>query len=261
MKIDRLQAIRSHLYANGPTSIGDLAAVIGSSLATVRRDLQALEEAGVIDRVHGGAQIARGTTIEIDFEMREQQNLAAKRAIAQAAYPLLLPHTAVFLDAGTTVLQVARRLRLDPPPITVFTNGLMVAQELFNLPKVKVFVLGGHLRNENASLIGPQAEAMLQTLWFDTLLLGVSAITTSGNICSIDGGEASLNQRMLARSTRRLILLDSAKFGTTATFTVGRIPEGSTVITDSGLSAEWRQRVTDWGVELIIAEMNGTDDA
>lgn len=259
MKVERLQTIRSHLYANGPATIAELAAVIGSSVATVRRDLQDLEEAGIIDRVHGGAQIARGSTVEIDFEMRERQNLAAKRAIASAVYPMLEPHTSVFLDAGTTVAQVARRLRLDPIPLAAFTNGLVAAQELFNIPKIKVFMLGGNLRNENASLVGPQAEAILDGLWFDTLLLGVGAITAGGTICTVDSSEASLNRRMLARSTRQIILVDSAKFGTNATFSVGNVPVGATIVTDTGLSAEWRQRVIDWGANLVIAEQAGPE--
>ncbi|KAB0682940.1 DeoR/GlpR family DNA-binding transcription regulator [Aureimonas leprariae] len=253
MKLDRLTAIRSHLYTHGPTSIGDLATAVGASLATVRRDLQSLEESGVVDRVHGGAKIAEGSTVEVDFGTREHRSLAAKRAIAVAAYSLLEPHMAVFLDAGTTVLQVARLLRMEPMPLSVFTNGLKVAQELYDVPKLKVFVLGGHLRYENASLIGPQAEAMLQTLWFDTLLLGASAVTADGVLCSIDGSEASLNGKMLARSTRQVLLADSRKFGTTATFAVGPIPAGATIVSDAGLSAEWRQRIRDWKADLYIA--------
>ncbi len=259
MKVDRLQAIRSFLYTNGTATISELSSVIGSSAATIRRDLQDLEEAGVIDRVHGGAQIARGTTVELDFEMREQQNLASKRAIAAAVYPMLEPHTSVFLDAGTTVAQVARRLRLDPLPLAVFTNGLVAAQELFNIPKIRIFMIGGHLRNENASLVGPQAEAMLGDLWFDTLLLGVGAITANGTICTIDGSEASLNRRMLSRSTRQIILVDSGKFGTTATFSVGSVPAGATIVTDAGLSTEWRQRIVDWGAHLVVAEPSGAE--
>lgn len=254
MKIDRLTAIRSHLYAHGPATIADLASAVGASLATIRRDLQSLEEAGVVDRVHGGAKIAEGSTVEVNFDNREHRSLSAKRAIAVSAYALLEPHAAVFLDAGTTVLQVARLLRMNPMPLSVFTNGLKVAQELYDVPKLKVFVLGGQLRYENASLVGPQAEAMIETLWFDILMLGTSAITAEGTLCSIDGGEASLNKKMLTRSTRQAILADSHKFGTTATFAVGSIPKGASLLSDGGLSSEWRQRVGDWGVDLRIAE-------
>ncbi|WP_164081599.1 DeoR family transcriptional regulator, partial [Stenotrophomonas maltophilia] len=79
-------AIRSHLYANGFSTIQQLADSIGASLATVRRDLQILEREGAIDRVHGGAQIAEGSSVELAFQERAKRNLSAKRAIATTAY-------------------------------------------------------------------------------------------------------------------------------------------------------------------------------
>ena len=82
VKTDRLDAIRSHLYANGFSTIQDLADAVGASLATVRRDLQVLEQDGAIDRVHGGARIAEGSSVELAFQEREKRHLSAKRAIA-----------------------------------------------------------------------------------------------------------------------------------------------------------------------------------
>src|ERR1700693_4945331 len=105
--------LRQHLYAHGPTSIQDLANVVGTSLATVRRDLQRLEEEGHIQRVHGAARIVERAGTELSFEFREQKNLGNKRLIADAAYRLLKADTTVFFDNGTTVLQLAKRIRLN----------------------------------------------------------------------------------------------------------------------------------------------------
>ena len=155
MQPDRLNAIRHHLYAHGTRSIPALADAVGASLATVRRDLLALEQQGVISRTHGAARIAHGADVEVGFRIREKQNLAAKRAIAQAAYDLLEPHSSVFLDAGTTVLQLVRCLRMRPLPLTIFTNGLMVAHELTTVPTLKITVIGGQLAD--ASKFGGRA--------------------------------------------------------------------------------------------------------
>ncbi|MEA3537316.1 DeoR/GlpR family DNA-binding transcription regulator [Rhizobium sp. CC-YZS058] len=248
LKTDRLDGIRSHLYAHGFSTIQDLADAVGASLATVRRDLQILEESGVIDRVHGGARIAEGSSVELAFQEREKRQLAAKRAIAAAAYETLVPRTAIFLDAGTTVLQLARRIRINPIPLRIFTNGLIVAQEFLNVPTLDVTLLGGQLRSENASMVGPQAEAMLETIWFDQLFLGASAISTDGAIYSVDSAEASLNRRMLTRSANRSVLADSTKFGTTATYKVAPLSEAR-LITDAALGAEWRRQLEDASVE------------
>lgn len=257
VKTERLDAIRSHLYANGFSTIQSLADSVGASLATIRRDLTILERDGAIDRVHGGARIAEGSAVELAFQERARHNLTAKRAIATAAYKLLCPRAAIFLDAGTTVLQLARLIRLNPIPLRIFTNGLAVAQELINIAELDVMLIGGQLRSENASLVGPQAEVMLDALWFDQLFLGVSAIGPDGAIYSVDSAEASLNKHMLARSASRYVLADSSKFGTMATHRVAPLSATRT-ITDTDLSPKWRSRFAELGVETIFAEEDPT---
>ncbi|WP_104668234.1 DeoR/GlpR family DNA-binding transcription regulator [Ensifer adhaerens] len=252
IKSDRLDAIRSHLYANGFSTIQDLADAVGASLATVRRDLQVLEHDGVIDRVHGGARIADGSSVEMAFQEREKRQLSAKRAIANAAYQLLSPRTTVFLDAGTTVLQLARLIRLNPMPLRIFTNGLIVAQEFLNVPDLEVVLLGGQLRSENASLLGPQAEAMLEAIWLDQLFLGASAVSPDGAIYSVDSAEASLNRCMLNRSANRYLLADSSKFGMMATYKVAPLNVAK-LVTDTGITAQWRTQFSELGVDTTFA--------
>ncbi len=257
MKVGRIDAIRSHLYANGPSTIQAIADAVGASLATIRRDLQILEDEGAIDRVHGGARIAEGSSVEVAFQERVNHNLAAKRALAGACYAALKPHGSAFLDAGTTVLQLAKLLRVNPIPLRVFTNGLAVAQELINVPKLQVVMLGGQLRSENASLVGPQAEAMLEGLWFDQLFLGASAIGEDGAIYSIDAAEASLNARMLRRSAERFVVTDSSKFGMMSTYKVAPLSGADTVVTDSGLAPAWRSRLGEFGVRPLVVDPAG----
>ncbi|UDL93394.1 DeoR/GlpR family DNA-binding transcription regulator [Lichenihabitans sp. PAMC28606] len=253
MKPDRLEALRHHLYAQGTCSIEELASATGASVATIRRDLTTLEQQGIVSRTHGGARIAAGAQIEVAFSVRERQQLAEKRAIAAKAYDLIRPQSSVFLDAGTTVLQLARRLRVSPMPLTIFTNGLMVAQELMNVPQLRVTLLGGQLRSENASLVGPAAEAMLDRLWFDQLFLGASAIGDDGGIYSVDASEASLNDRMMERSAAVTVLADASKFGRRTTYLVAMLAPPMRVISDKQLAAARQRRLREAGVDLVIA--------
>ena len=254
MKLDRVTAIRQHLFTKGYSSVGEIAEAVGVSEPTVRRDLLELEAAGVILRSHGGAQIAEGSGAEVAFEAREQINLAQKRAIGEAAWQMLRPDTAVFLDAGTTVLQLARRLRLNPVPCHVFSNCLAVAQMLMPVPEVAVTLLGGNLRAQNASMVGGVAEDALERLWFDQLFLGVGAVADDGDITSADEQEARLNHRMLARTDMPIMLSDADKFGQGWTWRVARIGAGVRVISEPLLSAEWRARLEDWGCAVTLAE-------
>ena len=251
MKGDRSAQIRQYLYSAGPSSVQAIADAVGASLATVRRDLQLLEQGGFILRDHGGARIAERAGGEVAFERREQRNLAAKRAIADAAYDRLEPETTVFLDAGTTVYQLARRLRLNPMPLNVVSNCIRIAQELAGVSGVTVTLLGGRLRPENASMVGILTERALDDLWFDQLFLGAGAIAADG-IYSLDADEARANAKMLTRCSRSVVLADSTKFGQVLTWRVAPLSAALAVITDQDLPEDWAKRLRDLGCDLTI---------
>lgn len=255
MKDDRLTAIRQHLYSHGFSSVQDIADAVGASLATIRRDLLALETEGIVARTHGGARISSGSGVEVAFALREQENLAAKRAIADAAFEMIKPHSSVFLDAGTTVLQLARRLRLDPMPLSVFTNGLVVAQTLMEIPGLSVTVIGGRLRAENASMVGAAAEAMIDRLWFDQLFLGAGAIAADGRLYSLDESEARLNERMMARSAATVLLADATKFGQRLTYLVTALGPAIHLVADEALTPDWRGRLRELQCAVTVASV------
>lgn len=252
MHSDRTSKIQHHLYANGFARVEELADATGASIVTIRRDLQRLEEIGVVTRTHGGARLAEAASPETAFQSRVQEHVEAKRAIADAAFTLLSPQTTIFLDAGTTVLQLARRLRVEPMPITVFTNGLAVAQELVNLEGVTVNLLGGQLRNENLSMVGPYAEQMLCELWFDQLYLGTSAVRADARMYTLSQAEASLNRVMIGRTTQAIVLADSSKFGDAAPYAVAPVTAAHTLITDDHLDAGWTDRLTELKVATTV---------
>lgn len=241
MKSDRSDRIRDHLFAHGPATVEDLSAAIGASPATIRRDLTTLESQGLIQRDHGSARLAEGTGREIAFATRARAHLSAKRAIAEAAFPLITPGQTLFLDAGTTTHQLARRIRLSPLPLTVATNCIPIAEEL-SLPGITVLLIGGRYRPENASLVGLLAERALSDLWFDTLFLGAGSIAPDLNLYSLDADEARANALMLTRATRTFILADSTKFGHALPWRVAPLTPQTHLITDP-LPQAWRDRL------------------
>ena len=261
MKQDRRADIRAYLFANGQTPVQTLADKVGASLATIRRDLAKLESEGIVERVHGGARISERASVEAAFSRRETVNLAAKRAIAQEAMRMIRPQMALFLDAGTTVLQLARLIRLSRQPLNVFTNGLRVAQELIGAPEVSVTLLGGRLRRENLSLVGPMAEAMLENLWVDMLFLGASAVDMGFNLSSFDADEARLNALMAARAAQLCVLADRSKFGKRATYRVLGLCADHRLITDAPLAAGFDATAGEAPITDIAApSREGADD-
>lgn len=253
MAADRASIIRAYLFQHGQTSVQHLANAVGSSIATIRRDLTEMEQAGVVERLHGAARIATGTLREVGFKTREAANLPAKRAIAVAAFAMIRPGSAVMLDAGTTVLQLARHIRLTAMPLRVFTNGIAVAQELVDVPQVTLCLLGGKVRAENLSMTGPLADAMLQGLWFDQLFLGASAISDDGWITSHDADEARVNASMMARSAMTVVLADASKFGQRATHAVERLTSDERLVTDLAVSEPFSGFADAVGLTVDIA--------
>lgn len=255
MSDERITKIQQHLYINGFSQVQELAEATGASLVTIRRDLQRMENSGIVTRTHGGAKLAEAAGLEVAFQIREQDHLEVKRAIAEFAYAELEPHSTVFMDAGTTVLQLARRLRLDPMPLTVFTNGLAVAQELVNVPGVEVNLLGGQLRHQNLSMVGPYAERFLHEIWFDRLFIGATAIRQDAQLYTLDPAEASLNRTMIGRSNRCVLLTDASKFAAQAPYAVMPVTSIHALITDSRLDGAWRTRLENLGVETTLVDL------
>lgn len=257
----RLEAIQRVLYASGPCSVQSLAAHVNASTATIRRDLARLEQLGVIIRSHGGARLAEASGVEVAFQTREHQELLQKRAIAEAALRLLRPGTTIFLDASTTVLQLARALRLEPVPVTVVTNGLAVAQELLGLKDVRLILVGGQVRQENFSCVGMYTDDVLQRMWFDQLFLGTVAIHLEQGVTTYDPSEAAANRTMISRAAARFLMADATKFDRIAPHRVARLEEIQRVITDTRVSTAWVARARDLGVtvERATARKDGLE--
>ena len=254
MTNERQDEIQNYLFDGGETPVKELADAIGASLATVRRDLTEMEKSGLIERLHGSARIASAARQEAAFGNRETTNLAAKRAIANAAFSQVRPGAMIFLDAGTTVLQLARRIMLAGVPVTLVTNGLVVARELAQAPAITLIVLGGKLRAENMSTTGPGAMAMLDTLWFDHLFLGASAISDDGWLSSFDSDEAQLNEHMAKRAAAVSVLADQSKYSTRAAYSVLQLNRRHTLISDAAPTGDLGGYLAETGMQIMVAE-------
>jgi DeoR/GlpR family transcriptional regulator of sugar metabolism len=251
---ERLQRIQHLLFTQGPSSVSALAELTHSSEATIRRDLDRLEQLGLVERTRGGAKLAHGAGIEVAFQAREHQHVAHKRAIAQTAYEHLRSNSTILLDAGTTVLQLARIIRLNPLPITIITNSLAVAQEVLGVGGINLYLLGGQVRPENLSSVGMYTEEALRRFWADQLFLGSNAVHLEQGLSSFDPQEASINRVMLERAETRYLLADSSKFDSRAMHHVAPLSSLQHVITDSRLPTGWRDALGQLNIELEVAD-------
>lgn len=248
---ERRQRVFEMVLARHTVAVTELADLFDVSPMTIRRDLQALEEQGLVEAVHGGARSSQQSPFELSFAQRELVDAAAKRAIGRLAASLVSEGDAVALDASTTTVQVARNL-VSRRPVTVVTNGIKAAAELGYRPGIDVIVTGGQL-HQTASLVGPFARATIEQLRVACLFFSVTGISDGLDLTGPSEFDAEMKAAMMGVSRRTILVANSAKFGRESYIRVASLSAIHDVVTDSGLSREWASRIEEAGARLHIA--------
>jgi DeoR family transcriptional regulator, aga operon transcriptional repressor len=228
---ERLAAILEHLSANGGVGVAELATELDTSPATVRRDLQLLEDQRLLSRTHGGA-LAHGVLYELPLRYRGARHGDEKRRIAADAAMRVSEGMVVGLTGGTTTTEVARAL-VDRRRLTIVTNSLSIAAELAVRPNLKLVVTGGVARPESYELIGSLAEATLTGLNLDLAIVGVDGISCTAGLTTHHEAEAYTNRALIERARRVLVVADSSKIGQTAFARICDANRVDELITDS----------------------------
>jgi DeoR family transcriptional regulator of aga operon len=227
---ERLSAILEELSSNGSVSVAELGKGFGVSLATIRRDLQLLEEQRLVARIHGGA-VARGVLYELPLRYKAAQHQEAKARIAGAAAKLVADGTTVGLTGGTTTTEVARAIS-EKGGLTVVTNALNIASELAMRLNLKLVVPGGVARAESYELVGPIGEQSLAALNLDLVMVGVDGISIDAGCTTHHEVEAYTNRALIKRARRTIVVADSSKLGRVAFARICSLAEIDALITD-----------------------------
>ncbi|MFC6872620.1 HTH-type transcriptional regulator GlpR [Halobellus marinus] len=220
-------------------SVEALAEDLGFSKATIRRDLQELEERGRIERSHGGAVPVTSVGHEQAYGQKEVQNLKEKRAIAERAVEEITDGQVVFFDAGTTTMQVATQAPKDGSMLAV-TNSPRLAVEL-GKEENDVKLTGGTLRRRTRSLVGPTAESFLERTNFDLLFLGANAIDHETGLTTPNEEEARVKELMVERASRVVLVADASKIGERSFVSFARLDDVDLFVTAGGIPAEARE--------------------
>jgi DeoR family transcriptional regulator, fructose operon transcriptional repressor len=235
----------------GFASLDDLVRELGVSESTIRRDLDALEEQGTAKRTHGGVLYAGGQARLPEFDERQPAHWAAKRAIAAAAAERIDDGETVLLDGGTTTYEVARLL--VGRSIQVVTNSLPVANLFASESRADLVLLGGYVSPRTGVCLGPYANELLGRLHVTTTVLSAAGITAEG-LYNAHLLLAETEQAMLRAAGRVFVVADSSKFGRKSLTFVSGLDSIDLLVSDTGLSAEWRQQIKTAGVDLVVVE-------
>lgn len=217
-------------------SIRELAESLSVSEMTVRRDMELLQDGGLVERLHGGGQVVRSAH-EPEFSVKRQLQQEEKQAIAQVAATLVEPHMTVSFSAGTTTWMVAKALQ-GITGLTIITNSTNIALELSQQSTNDIILSGGHFRTPSDALVGPIAESAVKRLRSDLLFLGVHGADLDAGMMTPNVLEASIDRVMMNQAQRVALVIDSSKWGVHALAQIASIDEVDILITDDGRGSE-----------------------
>lgn len=249
-KEDRFDRIKIELAKQGRLHNNDIAELLGVSLPTVRRDLEAMETLGLLKRTHGGATVVEDKD-ELPFYSKISAFQEEKRRIGGLTASLIPEEAVIGCTGGTTVVSVMKALK--GRSLTVITNAINVAMELAAFDTLEVFVTGGSLRPRSYELIGQAADRTVGEFHFTIALLGVDGISVEHGISTYAIGEAHTAALYIKQADEVWVVADHSKIGKVAPAIIAPVSRVKRLITDSGIGEEERQALAAAGMEVVVA--------
>lgn len=245
---ERQKQIMNLLRRDGEVKITELKELYSVTDMTLRRDLEKMEQSGLLKRTYGGAILS---SKDVALPERKTVNMNEKERIGQAVAGLILPGESIFIDSGSTTLQIARSLP-DKAPITVVTNAIHVAAELAE-KKIPTVVIGGVLVDTTNAMVGTVAIESISKMAFDKVFLGTTGLSFLHGFSNSNMLEADIKRTCIHRAKQSYIVMDQTKFGQNALFSFSTLQEIDAIITDVQPDEEWVSAFQAAETQVIVA--------
>jgi DeoR family fructose operon transcriptional repressor len=245
---ERYACIAEIIRQNGSVAVETLAKELGVSVMTIRRDLAKLDQEGLIERCYGGAVIRK----ETNYQEKKSLHAEEKKKIAQKAIEFVRDGDIVFLDAGTTVYEIAKLLPTKKD-ITAITTDLEIAYFL-NQTDVETVICGGQIQKSTGSTIGVFVNMMIKDLYVNTAFFGAQSIDENFNILTPTAEKAVMKRTICEHANSRFLVVDRSKFYRQALMRVNNLSAYDGVITDKVFNAEEQEKLDRLGVHIIPVE-------
>ena len=250
---ERQQEIARLVEQNGRARVTDLAAHFSVSAVTIRKDLLILETERRLIRAHGGAIAARAGRPELAFDVRERLQRDEKSRIGAAAALLVEDGDSIVFDASTTALYVARHLKEHEGgwhQLTVVTNSIRIALELAGQTGITVLMLGGRVRWEALSVVGPLGDGVFRRINVQKAFVGAVGLTIESGLSDAMEEEAQIKRSMVAAAREVYAVVDHTKWGRVASATFCRTDRLSGVFTDTDAPSDMLASLQEMGIRV-----------
>ena len=237
------------LTSRGKTEVAALAEALGVSEVTVRKDLDALQAKGLVRRMHGFATLANPN----DVGGRLAYHYEQKRLIAQAAARLVDDGSTVMIESGSCCALLARELADTKDGVTIVTNSAFICNYVRDSTHVACTLLGGAYQRDSQVMVGPLVRTCAQEFYVDKLFIGADGWIEGVGFTNADHMRADAVRSMADSAAEVVVLTESEKFGQRGAVPMRLPGKALSLVTDAGLSAEWRERVERVGVAVTCA--------
>ena len=231
---ERRQLILDDLRRDGRVSVKTLSEKLNVSEVTIRQDLRALEDEGILERTYGGAMLRTpsSTAAELSFDIRRRKHKGEKDEIGRCAVALVKDGYGVALDSSTTTFAMIPYLkRYDG--LTIVTNSLVIAQQFLDSPRIRVLLPGGTLRRDSISLVGNPGS--LPDINLNVGFFSAQGVTFEAGITEIGPDEAEMKRALMSRCITKVITVDASKWGKVAPYTYAAARDVARIITTNGI--------------------------
>lgn len=241
---ERKNHILKHLFEYGHVVVKDLSDELDVSFETIRRDLKELEAEGFLTKTHGGGILSQKMPSTLTSEVRESLYHEEKEQLAGKAIQFISNGQSIFLDSSTTALEIAKKLNIFDK-LTIFTNSLLIANIICQLPKHQLVLIGGNFDRTNRSFVGAPTRNFLDNYLIDLSFISPTGLSQNGVLTEADEEEAYLRRKILHNSKQVFLVMDQTKVYRASTYVIAKISDFSGLITNGQLPDEIRKLVAD----------------
>jgi len=251
LNVERRTKILELLEKHGEVAVVDLSKRFKTSEVTIRNDLKALHDRGLIRRAHGGALKVKTVSMDPSLKIKAELHADEKRRIGAAAADMINDGDSVILDSGTTTHQIARQIK-HKKDLKVITNGLNIAMELFGAKDIQLIFLGGRRLIKTKTAVGHFAEDILSQLSADKVFLAVDACDLEFGLSTPNVEESQVNQAMARIAREKILVADSSKFGKRSLSRIVPLSDIDVIVTDRALPLEMQNELRARDLKLVL---------
>jgi DeoR family fructose operon transcriptional repressor len=247
---ERREKVVEIVSLEGSIRVGELANRLDVSEITIRRDLDYLQSRGKLERTHGGAVSNSRLKVESDFRQKRQRRQPIKQRLARAVVDLIEPGDTLFVNSGTTMLEVL--CEISGLQVSIFTNN-GAPDDRISYGKAELNFLGGKFRQQSHALIGPLTTMALSQVYANKSILGVDGFSLAGGLTSPNILEAEVTRTMIERTRGEVILVaDHSKIGVVSSFFISEAERIDTLVVDDKIPRDYLKEFQQADINVLV---------